>query len=61
MHDIDGPEAGKPDAPQMEMPRYVSHKKVWALEIETIVKRVVDRLLTFRDAGYAPIAAPDEM
>lgn len=43
----------------MEMPRYVSHKKVWALEIES-----ADHLtckLTFRDKGYAPITAPSEM
>ena len=41
----------------MEMPRYVSHKKVWALELET----VVGQHLTFRDKGYAPMRAPAEM
>lgn len=37
------------------MPQYQSHKKVWALEIET-----ADRLtckLSFADEGYAPIEA----
>ena len=68
MHDIDGPEAGKPDAPQMEMPRYVSHKKVWALEIDTVaIPKMGDthvvshRKLSFRDTGYAPIEVPAEM
>jgi hypothetical protein len=41
----------------MEMPRYRSHKQVWALEIHT----VVGRYLTFRDAGYAGIMCPEPM
>lgn len=41
----------------MEMPRYVSHKKVWALEIDAIE----DNRLTFRDRDYAPISADREM
>lgn len=50
-----------PDAPsaEIEMPRYVSHKKVWALEIVT-----ADRLtckLTFLEKGYAAITVPAEM
>jgi hypothetical protein len=40
-----------------EMPRYRSHKQVWALEIATIA----DNVLTFRDNGYAPLAADREM
>lgn len=39
------------DTAQVEMPRYRSHKQVWALEIDT----VNGHKLTFRDAGYAPI------
>ena len=35
----------------MEMPRYRSHKQVWALEIAT----VNGHKLTFRDTRYAPI------
>jgi hypothetical protein len=47
-----------------EMPRYVSHKTVWALEIERISAdpaRDAMRVLTFRDSGYAPLSVPDEM
>jgi hypothetical protein len=50
------------DAPQTEMPRYKSHKTVWALEIDTITPRALQpTILTFRDEGYAPIEAPMEM
>lgn len=35
----------------MEMPRYRSHKQVWALEIAT----VYGNKLTFADSRYAPI------
>lgn len=44
-----------------EMPRYQSHKKVWALKIEKIVSRAVPigsdeaALIYPVDAGYAPI------
>lgn len=38
-------------APSAEMPRYRSHKQVWALKIET----VNGHRLTFADPGYAPI------
>jgi hypothetical protein len=41
----------------MEMPRYKSHKQIWALEINT----VDGHSLTFRDKGYAPITCADEM
>lgn len=40
----------------MEMPRYVSHKKVWALEIDT----VDGHTLSFRDRGYAATRIPGE-
>ncbi len=53
MHPIEDDAAGA----SMEMPRYISHKKVWALEIDTIN----DNVLTFRGKGYAPIAADREM
>ena len=54
-------------AASMEMPRYVSHKKVWALEIEVvapqneIVNGALVRMLIFRDVGYAPETVPAEM
>lgn len=35
----------------MEMPRYRSHKKVWALKIATIN----GHKLTFEEKGYAPL------
>jgi hypothetical protein len=39
-----------------EMPRYVSHKKVWALEIATINRTVPSKVtLSFVDKGYAPL------
>lgn len=40
-----------------EMPRYKSHKQVWALEIAD----VTGCKLTFADEGYAPIDVPAEM
>lgn len=40
-------------AASMEMPRYVSHKKVWALEIESADPMLCK--LSFRDKGYAAI------
>lgn len=48
----------------MEMPRYVSHKKVWALEIDAIGPQGIkggSATLVFRDKGYAPIEVPGEM
>ncbi len=51
------------DGAAMEMPRYVSHKQVWALEIATVGEPLPDgsRELTFVEKGYAPIMAPAEM
>lgn len=39
----------------VEMPRYQSHKKVWALRINSVVGWVTDPevLLTFLDDGYS--------
>jgi hypothetical protein len=42
-----------------EMPRYVSHKKVWALEIDSADP--VTCKLSFRDKGYAAIKTDAEM
>ena len=42
---------------EKEMPRYVSHKQVWALEIAGIEFH----RLTFKEAGYEPLDTPDEM
>ena len=47
-------------AASMEMPRYVSHKKVWALEIETVSVGEPYRMKP-KDAGYAEIMLPAEM
>src|SRR6266403_3952512 len=60
MHDRN-PDDITDDAPaaQMEMPRYVSHKKVWALEIVS-----ADRLtckVSFAEKGYAAVTLPAEM
>lgn len=62
MHDR-SPEDINDDAPaaQMEMPRYVSHKKVWALEIATINRMTPGKvILLFRDKGYAPMTLNDD-
>lgn len=44
-------------ASQIEMPRYVSHKKVWALEIVA----VDGESLSFAEKGYADIDVSAEM
>lgn len=44
-----------------EMPRYQSHKKVWALEIERVdPANGAGRVISFRDAGYAPTEIPED-
>lgn len=50
------------------LPRYVSHKTVSALEIDTVGLREATedragfmRRLTFRDEGFAPIDVTEEM
>lgn len=42
---------------QIEMPRYQSHKKVWALQIDM----VAGTHLTFAEKGYAPIDVDPKM
>jgi hypothetical protein len=52
------------EAPGIEMPRYKSHKTVWALEIAAVSRygdSEGDRWLEFADRGYAGMAAPAEM
>jgi hypothetical protein len=56
------------DKEDKEMPRYVSHKKVWALEIDDVVanaphpgEKVKAFRVAFRDHGYAPVFLPAEM
>lgn len=56
--DDDAPDAAS-SGPAIEMPRYVSYKKVWALEIAS-----VDRLIfkvSFLEKGYAPVKLPADM
>lgn len=45
------------ESPAMEMPRYISHKQVWALEIDTVNVHYI----SFRDKGYAPINCSPQM
>lgn len=48
------------NAAAKEMPKYVSHKTVWALEIEEISVGAPYRMKP-KDAGYAEITLPAEM
>ena len=46
------------------LPRYKSHKSVWALEIDSIGPQETKdgpARIAFRDEGYDPILAPGEM
>lgn len=63
--------AGGNDAPQREMPKYQSHKKVWALKIKSIVfdsdlaietNRETDgsATITPEEDGYAPFKVNHE-
>jgi hypothetical protein len=49
--------------PATELPRYISHKKVWALEIEAVGGGDYSQSvrLTFRDKGYGSIEVHPEM
>lgn len=49
------------DAPDVEMPKYESHKKVWALKIAAIEGDgiVGGFRITPEDAGYAPFLVED--
>jgi hypothetical protein len=52
------------DTPSTEMPRYRSHKTVWALEIDAVGMNADSegrRWLEFRDEGFAGLKAPAEM
>lgn len=53
-------ESSEDGAAQMEMPKYVSHKTVWALEIETVSVGAPYRMKP-KDTGYAEITLPAEM
>src|SRR5258707_1011441 len=58
MHD-EADSAGEPTGGQREMPRYVSHKKVWALEIATVATYPdQSHKLSFADDGYASLEIP---
>lgn len=60
MHPTDENDMGA----SMEMPKYISHKTVWALEIDTVTNDVDAagaKMLTFRDKGYAKMRAPLDM
>jgi hypothetical protein len=46
---------------QKEMPRYQSHKKVWALQIAAISRRDTKIILQFADSEYAPLPVPYEV
>lgn len=41
--------------PQKEMPRYQSHKKVWALQIEKVDDFGAFKRLVFTDHDYEPL------
>lgn len=57
MHPTDNDDAPSNATAAIQMPRYQSFKKVWALEIDS-----VDGLkMTFRDKGYAPIEVKPEV
>lgn len=58
MHPTEESDTG---AAAMEMPRYTSHKKVWALEIATINRMQPGKIvLSFRDKGYAPMMLDED-
>ena len=42
------------DGAVMELPRYVSHKRVWALKIKSTGYKGEDVRLEFEDSRYAP-------
>lgn len=50
--------------PAVEMPRYQSHKKVWALQIKSVIgggPSDYHAKLTFSEQGYAPITVDSKM
>jgi hypothetical protein len=57
-------DADLPTQVEKEMPRYKSHKQIWALEIDAIGPQETKdgpARLAFRDEGYAAIEVPGEM
>jgi hypothetical protein len=46
---------------QKEMPRYQSHKKVWALQIAGVTRKDTKVILQFVDSEYAPRSVPYEV
>ena len=43
-------------APQPHMPRYVSHKRVWALQIATINRMTPGKvILSFKEKDFIPL------
>jgi hypothetical protein len=57
MHDSD-----EDGAPQIEMPRYACHKRVWALEISAVGEPHNGLIsLAFKDKGYAGKSVPENM
>jgi hypothetical protein len=56
MHD-EADSAGEPTGASMEMPRYKSHKTIWALEI----KDVTYFRIHFVEAGYASVPREEKM
>ena len=64
---IDKERTNKMDAPETEMPKYKSHKEVWALKIEKVIDPTEpnnesdgSRLLLFVDKRYAPMRVKHE-
>ena len=51
------------DSPVMEMPKYRSHKEVWALKIGEGITVNADGTVTLPilNPGYAPVTVPDEV
>jgi hypothetical protein len=50
--------------PQMQMPQYQSHKKVWALQIKEVFRPSSSKELvtvSFVEADYAPIQVESEV
>lgn len=50
-----------PNAACRELPRYKSHKEVWALKIKDIVFQAADgHIIVLEDEGFAPFVVTDE-
>ncbi len=49
--------SGANSAPSREMPRYKSHKEIWALKIKDIQ---LGGIIVPEDEGYAPFELPQE-